>query len=497
MPGKHYFTVTVPPCNGILVNPTSASFTTNGGPGSVTVSMVGSCSWSVTSNVPWITITSGGGPNSGSGAFTYSVSTNKSVDPLTGTLTVAGQFTTNTVTISQDGILLPPLTSIIVDGTADSGYGCPLAVQQLGTGFGDNNSTDLGKANGSELDAAYGLVKDNVLSLLFAGNLQAGGAYGNNRVDIFFMTTPGGPQNTLTNINPSVNSNHTNQLWDSNNGLNNMGATTNGTGPGLTFDPQFEPNYIISVNIGNPYTLYVNYAQLWPGGTNAAGIATNGYFVGYTANTTNANGTLSVGPNGFNPFDIRAAVNNSNTGGVDGHSCASNTVSGVSESTLAASVRTGIELGIPLTALGSPTGSIAICAFITSSDHTYMSNQILGPLGANDPTYCWNSLGVTTNTAAINLGSYPGQHFFYVGPEMRVTRLSVSNGNATVVYQTENNTNLLYRVERASGNYSTNLVWTSLSSFIPGTGGTLTQIDNNVTSKTNVYYRVRQSPNCQ
>jgi hypothetical protein len=111
--------------------------------------------------------------------------------------------------------------------------------------------------------------------------------------------------------------------------------------------------------------------------------------------------------------------------------------------------------------------------------------------------FCQGNLGGVTNTAAMNLGNFPGQHFFLVGPEMAVKSVTVSNSNATVIYQTEANTNLLYRVERASGNYSTNLVWTPLSIFNAGTGGTLTQIDNSVTSKTNVYYRVRQTPNCQ
>jgi len=82
-----------------------------------------------------------------------------------------------------------------------------------------------------------------------------------------------------------------------------------------------------------------------------------------------------------------------------------------------------------------------------------MSNQILGPIGANTNLCQGNLSG--TNVPAINLGNFPGQHFFLVGPEMRITSVSLSNSSAKVIYQTEANTNLLYRVERATGNYST------------------------------------------
>jgi len=132
------------------------------------------------------------------------------------------------------------LSSIIVDGIAESAYGCPVAVQQIATGYGNSIGTNLmSNGGGSELDAAYGLVKDGVLFLTFAGNLENNF----NKLSIFFMTGPGG-QNTLTNVNPGVDSG----------GLNNMGATTNGVNPGLTFDPGFAANYWVSVTGGGtPY----------------------------------------------------------------------------------------------------------------------------------------------------------------------------------------------------------------------------------------------------
>ena len=481
IPGKHSFTFSVPPCAALLVAPLTTSFDTTGGVGSVSVADVGGCSWTASSGAPWVTIT-GSPSGSGNGTFNYSVASNTTVDARTTFLTIGGLVATSTVFITESGKFLPPFSNIIIDGIADEAYGCPVAVQQIATQFGNNVQTNLqNNAGGSELDAAYGLVKDGVLYLVFAGNLENNF----NRLDMFFMTGPGG-LNSLTNVNPGANGVDFNHL------NNPMGATTNGHGPGLTFDPGFAPNYFMDANNGGtPFKLYVDYAQLWPGGTNSLGVATNGYQLGTTGST---NGTLS---GGTNPFGIQATINNSNTNGVDGGTCNTNAAA-LPEAPLAATVRSGFELAIPLTALGSPTGAIAICAFISSGDDTFLSNQILGPVGSNTPTvFCEGNLGGVTNTAAMNLGNFPGQHFFLVGPEMAVKSVTVSNSNATVIYQTEANTNLLYRVERASGNYSTNLVWTPLSSFFAGTGGALTQIDNSVTSKTNVYYRVRQTPNCQ
>ena len=259
LPGTHTFTFTVAACEALQIQPTSASYGSGVATGTVGVVEQGSCGWTATSGSPFITIVSGAS-GSGSGTITYAVGTNTTVDPRTGTISINGLYSTQNVSIAQSGTFLPPLGTLIVDGIAESAYGCPLAVQIQGTGFGNSTGTNLQSNSGSELDAAYGMVVNNVLFLVFAGNLENN----NNKLDIFFATGAPG-ENTLTNVNPSVNSN-TNTAWDSTNGLNAMGATTNNTGPGLTFDPGFNANYIISVNGGgSPYQFYANYAQLWPG----------------------------------------------------------------------------------------------------------------------------------------------------------------------------------------------------------------------------------------
>ncbi len=78
------------------VSPTSQSFSSAGGTGTVTVTAPAGCPWTAASDSAWITITSGAS-GSGDGPVGYSVAVNTGV-ARSGTLTVAGQ----TVTVSQD-----------------------------------------------------------------------------------------------------------------------------------------------------------------------------------------------------------------------------------------------------------------------------------------------------------------------------------------------------------------------------------------------------------
>jgi hypothetical protein len=371
-----------------------------------------------------------------------------------------------------------PLGVVEIDGIAESTYGCPVAVQKIGTGFGNNILTNLmnntGTFAGSELDASYAVIQNDVLFLVLAGNLEANF----NRLDIFFMVGSGG-QNTLTNVNPNIDFN----------GLNNMGAGTGG--PGLTFDAGFAPNYWMSVNHGGGagYAFYVNYAELWPGSTNATGMATNGLYLG---STTITNGTLL---GGTNPFGIQATINNSNTNGVDGISCATNAL-GAAQSIAAGLVRTGIELGIPLAALGSPTGAVAICAFINNGDHTYMANQLLAPLDDGTPGYCQANLGTLGSTRTINLSTLPSLQYFTVGPGPRITNITRSGNDITVSWLTAANSNLVYQLQ-STGVLTTNSTWVNVGASTNGTGAIITQTDLMAgTNKPALFYRVKQTPTC-
>ena len=94
------------------------------------------------------------------------------------------------------------------------------------------------------------------------------------------------------------------------------------------------------------------------------------------------------------------AFDNSNTAGVNG--------SGGTAATRAdaAAVQTGVEIGIPLEVLGHTAGDrIAVAAFVNGSNHDFISNQVLGPLGGSD------NLG---EPRVIDFSTVPGDQFVVV-----------------------------------------------------------------------------------
>jgi hypothetical protein len=123
-----------------------------------------------------------------------------------------------------------------------------------------------------------------------------------------------------------------------------------------------------------------------------------------------------------------------------------------------------------------------------------MSSQILGAFATNS---CMMGPGRTMNTPYVVLGSYPGQHYFLVGPEMRVTKVAKSGNDINVSYLTEANTNLVYQVQTTSALLKSNTTWTSIGSQQFGTGATFTQTDSGAaTNKPGRFYRVQQTPLC-
>jgi all-beta uncharacterized protein/BACON domain-containing protein len=71
------------------ISPTSSGENWIAATGTVAVTTAGTCPWTATSNVPWITIVSGGS-GTGNGVVTYAVATNLTGASRTGTLTIAG-----------------------------------------------------------------------------------------------------------------------------------------------------------------------------------------------------------------------------------------------------------------------------------------------------------------------------------------------------------------------------------------------------------------------
>ncbi len=115
------------------VTPSSASFSANGGNGSlqITTNPVSGCNWMASSNVTWVRITS---PPQGSGNQTlpYQVDANSSANSRTGAITVSGQ----THTITQAGT------------TPNCAYQVSATSSQNFNAAGGNGSASVNTANG-------------------------------------------------------------------------------------------------------------------------------------------------------------------------------------------------------------------------------------------------------------------------------------------------------------------------------------------------------------
>jgi len=101
-----------PNCNSYSISPLSQSFASSGGNGTINVTTTAGCSRTGTSNMSWITVTSGG---TGSGTVSYSVASN-SGESRTGIITIGGQ----NFTITQSGTT-PNCTSAIAFGQTRNG----------------------------------------------------------------------------------------------------------------------------------------------------------------------------------------------------------------------------------------------------------------------------------------------------------------------------------------------------------------------------------------
>ena len=140
------------------LSPVAQSATAGGGAGTpIQVTTAAGCTWTATSNVPWLTI-GAGASGSGSGSMTFVVAANTG-GVRAGSLTVAGQ----TATVTQSGAPPSPLCLYEVSPAHDSigaagGTGTTIVVSSP-TGCSWNASTDapwisivsgaVGSANGS------------------------------------------------------------------------------------------------------------------------------------------------------------------------------------------------------------------------------------------------------------------------------------------------------------------------------------------------------------
>jgi hypothetical protein len=265
-------------------------------------------------------------------------------------------------------VALPAAAAPILDGTKDASYGAAKAEQTVQTGFGDNFS---------ELDAAYGHVEGGFLYLMLTGNLEPNG----NSLDMFIDSKAGGQNSLLNDANTP-----TNDGWAA-------------KFAGFTFDSGFTADYMLTQRTTGGNSFNVQLATI-NGGASAFEVGTNVF--GGTATGTNANALPVAG--------LGLGFNNSNTLGVAGGAPAA----AAAGSGLTAT--TGIELKIPLSAIGNPTSDIRIVAMINGANtYDYLSNQFLGGLPAPQGNLGGDGTGAFTGTVgAINLNNFGGNQYFTI-----------------------------------------------------------------------------------
>jgi glycosidase len=223
---------------------------------------------------------------------------------------------------------------VAVDGVLSNSeaYGNPLATQTINTGFGDNTSSSGSSSGGSELDAVYSVGTNGYLYLFIGGNLQANG----NNIDVFIADGRAGGQQVLQ-----------------------IGGSPGEAGMnGSTFSAGFTPNLVFSFT-NTAATLAVDQVVL-SGSSGAESRLGNVTLSGGVGNDQNLGGS-----------GIAVGFNNRNTAGVNGSSGTA------ADQAAANAVTNGLELGIPLSVLGNPTGSVQVLICINGRGFAYLSNQFL------------------------------------------------------------------------------------------------------------------------
>jgi hypothetical protein len=270
-----------------------------------------------------------------------------------------------------------------LDGTKDTDYGAARAVQTVNTQFGDNLS---------ELNAAYAQIDDGVLYLMLTGQVENN----YNKLNVFIDSVVGG-QNLLQADANSGGNNPVNSGWADKHA-------------GMIFDTGFEADYLLilrnGVFVGPEFN--IDYAILG-GGTSASESAFDVFGGSFTGSNANALSGTGIG----------VAYDNSNTAGVSSGTGAANQVA-------AAAVTTGIELAIPLSALGNPDPQdILVSVMVNGISHDYLSNQFLGGLTPPRGNLVGDGNGTFTgNLSGIDLNNFSGDQFFRVVPEPRTLLLA-------------------------------------------------------------------------
>ena len=228
-------------------------------------------------------------------------------------------------------------------------FGTPLASQTNYTGFGDHVE---GVNYGSELNQLFIRCVNGVLYIGITGNLE-----GNGNAIHLYIDTGRNTSNTFSLTTGCIN------------------CSVQGMS-GVIFE--HKPDWAIGINRyddgqGND-NIYIDFHDL---------VNNQSTYIGAVAVGTGAN----TPQGGDNSINLLAAFDNSNVLGVTSDS------GNIGDP---ATATTGLEVAIPLSALGNPTGTIKILAVLTGGTWdqacgdgqvaTYMSNQTLPALNVGDPS---------------------------------------------------------------------------------------------------------------
>lgn len=266
---------------------------------------------------------------------------------------------------------------ITIDGTLDAGYGSAIAVQTVQTQFGNADGT----AGGSELNAAYATIEGGNLNLLLTGNLESNF----NKLNIFIDSVEGG-ENV---IGPDIDNggvNPTNDGWAQ-------------AHSGLTFDAGFEPDFLVIARNG--------FADIERFDLDFNSVGNDGTVESFLDIFA---GTFEGIATGLGASGLSIAFDNSNIAGIAGGTLAA-------DATAAEAVTTGLELSIPLSALGNPAAgsTILISAHINGSNHDFLSNQILGGLVAEQANLGGDGgSNFTGDLAGVDFNQFAGDQFFSI-----------------------------------------------------------------------------------
>jgi hypothetical protein len=263
-----------------------------------------------------------------------------------------------------------------LNGTLNTGfYGSPVSVQTVNSGFGDATGGD--GSGGSELDAVYTQVSGGNLYIFIAGDFQNNG----NHLNVFVAGGAGG-QNTL-----AVPTTATLQAMN-----------------GSVFPSGFQATWAFDMNDSGG-TLYSEEYNL-------TGTPSGGY-VGSLAETGTG---IAAGSDG----GVASLYLNNTHVSTMGTSGAA-----LSGATSGANTTTGLEIVVPLTAIGNTGGPISVIVDINGGGDGYLSNQFLPglPVGTGNPGGTKFNFGIPFENGTLDSAFY--------GAPMYIQTINTGFGDST------------------------------------------------------------------